>query len=327
MFLRLYQSNQPFVLLFLPLIGMVFWLPSFINPLPLIVTEGRGPLFDILAQFVSFSPFLSTLIAYFLVLAIVLLTNKIYNDQQFTDRQNYLPALSLLVLMSASEDLCRLHPVQPCLLFILLALKRIFSMYRQLFVGSAAFDTGFLFSIAVLFYPPAWAVLPFIWVSLVVLRAFNWREWIIPILGILTPVFLTLSIGFIFEKNFQWEKQLVYKNAIVPATADIFGGVYLVSTLLAITLAGSGFLKFIRSLSSTTMHKRNIKQVFLILALFLLVAFVNAAFLDQRPNQICLLLIPLAIWMSIYLQEAKKQWLAKSLYYAWLIFSIWLYYI
>lgn len=327
MLLRLYRSNQPVVMLFLPLIGLIFWMPSFLSPEGVPTGSQSGPLFDLLTGITSGIYWLQTLIGYAFVIAGAIILNRIFNREELTERENYVPALTWLILWSFSEDLCVLHPVQPAMIFTILAAGRLAATYGKSDIRRLVYDAGLFMGISILIYPSIWVVLPLIWIALVILRTFNWREWFIPIVGLATPFALAWALGFLFEFEWQLADYMEYKNAVYPVAGEYIGSVYWVAAFITILITLSGLRLFIASISATTMQKRNVKQVMLFFGILLAAAYVNSAFLDQQAYQVSLLFPAMAIWIAVYVQEAKRKWLATFSYYAWAIFFLWFFYV
>ena len=327
MILRLYRSNQPLVLFFLPLFALLFWISAFFHNSPVPPQFLSGPLFDLLIYATGGFVWIQTLIGLSLVVINAILLNNIYNDFNFTDRANYLPSLIYVFFSSFTPEFCQLHPGLPGLLFLIIALRRIMAMYRQSFAGSETFDAGLYLGIATLFYPALWIVLPAIWVSLLILRAFHWREWLLPLLGIAVAFGLSEGLLYLFGIHSNWTHLFSYKAWSFPTAEEYSTSAYWMILFLTLLLAFGGVYRFVQSLSATTMHRRNLKQVFLVVSVFLIFAYINAAFLDQQAYQASLLAIPFAVWIAFYVHQSKRQWLAAFLFYAWLIFAVLFYYI
>src|SRR5690606_26963099 len=81
-----------------------------------------------------------------------------------------------------------LNPVLIGNIFVLLALRRILRMYRVQEITSMIYDAGVFLALGVLFFPLLIFVVPLLWLSLKQLRTFNIREWVVPIIGLLTPM-------------------------------------------------------------------------------------------------------------------------------------------
>lgn len=319
MILRLFKSNQPYVLIFLPLIALIFWGYAFFNYSGTEVQYG-GPLFNYLLSLTAHSNWLSSLISLIVVLLSAIILNGLYNQHEFTDRGNYLPALLFLFFNSFYIALVGLTPIQFANLFILLVLRRILLMYHQNSVFSELYDSGALLGMASLFYPPILITFPFIWTALIILRPFFWREWILPVLGVITPYIFVFAYYFWVDKSFEWQQFFQVESFTSPDDLEgylifkwIFGGL-----MLFITVAG--LILFLTKMSTSTINRKNKKQIFLSASFFLLLCFLYTSFLPgPSRTEIALLSIPLAVFASVYFFSASRAILASIIFYLWLI--------
>ena len=106
--------------------------------------------------------------------------NKVYN---FISQRTYLTSLLFVLISSAFLNLHYLHPAIIANVFVLLTIVEIFASYKKPKIYSASFNSGFLIAIAGLFYINANFLIIFIFISLLVLHSFNWREWFAVVLG------------------------------------------------------------------------------------------------------------------------------------------------
>lgn len=114
------------------------------------------------------------------------------------NHRTYLPAFLYVLLASSFVPLQRLNPVIFGTLFIFISIYYFFDIYRMDFALEKLFAAGFFIAIASLFWAP-FAVFIFILpISLIILRPFIWREWLVGILGFLTPVIFVFVYFFVF---------------------------------------------------------------------------------------------------------------------------------
>src|SRR5690606_11515666 len=122
------------------------------------------------------------------------LVNLLYNSHDYPERENYFPALFYFLLASLELSWIYLNPVLIGNIFVLLALRRILRMYRVQEITSMIYDAGFFLALGALFFPLLIFVFPLLWLSLKQLRTFNFREWIVPLVGLLTPGVFTWAV-------------------------------------------------------------------------------------------------------------------------------------
>jgi len=195
MFIRFFRGNGPAAFVFLPLIAIAIWAFGFMEP-AILVSKHDMPLYEILTSMLSFAPWLGTFIAMLFIIAEAFLINYMVSENEVLGKQSYLPALCYVILMSNNNSMLILHPLIPANLFLLFAINKLLSSYRKDIAFSQAFDAGLLISIATLFYFPYIVFFPILGIGLLVLRTFNWREWLISFIGVLVPYLFTNFIYF-----------------------------------------------------------------------------------------------------------------------------------
>ena len=311
MFIRFFKSNNASALLFLPVIAIVIWVYGFIHPIILPVKHSM-PLYELLAGIFINIPWLSTLIGLLLVIGEAFLLNFIVNENEVLEKQNYLPALFYIVFMSNNNAMLTLHPLLFGNLFILLAFHKLLSSYRKDNAFSQAFDAGLLISISTLFYFPFVVFLPLLGVALIILRPFNWREWIISFFGAVIPYLFVITFYFwndrldylFYDKMFY---QFIREKPIVdfPMTFYFMLGigwmVILFSIFKIILAVGIGSQRTKKSI------------VLLVWTLFFSALSILLA-PEISTKYFSALAIPSAVFCSNYFTHIKKEWWAELLF-------------
>ena len=271
MLLKLYKSNQPFVLLFLPLLALVFWIKSYIHPLDL--SSYHYSLFSDRYNFLQIKfEWLNTTIALVMVFLGAVLLNSIANKQKFMDKENYLPAFFYVLFNSFYVGQLFLTPVLLANIFLLLSLQRFLNMYRQNIVFSECFDSGFLLAIAVVFYLPYLFLLPLIYIGLIIIRSFSWREWVLPLLGFLCVFFLVFVWFFVFDLRL---KPIMFDrpNIFLPLSLSHYpwvGYSFLIFSSIIVLLS---FGALIPQYGKSSVQEKNAKLIFIWLLFFMLGIF------------------------------------------------------
>ena len=311
MFIRFFKSNNASALLFLPLIAIAIWVFGFIHPIILPINHSM-PLYELMAGIFVSIPWLSTLIGLILVIGEAFLLNFIVNENEVLEKQNYLPALFYIVFMSNNDAMLTLHPLLFGNLFILLALHKLLSSYRKDNAFSQAFDAGLLVSISTLFYCPFVVFLPLLGVALIIIRPFNWREWIISFLGAAIPYLFVITFYFwndrldylFYDKMFY---QLIREKPIVdfPMTFYFMLGIGWIVILFSIfkIILGVGI--------GSQRTKKSI--VLLVWALFFSALSILLA-PEISTKYFSALAIPSAVFCANYFTHIKKGWWAEFLF-------------
>jgi len=199
MFLRFFRSTGAPVLLFIPFLGFLLWLRAFMSTPDMVFffDKTQMPLYKFVTNLISAQSFIATFLTYALVVTQGFLLVRLNTRFIFINNRSYLPALFFILITAAIPDLQRLNPVIFSGFFLLLALEKIFESYGDSKLAYDYFVAAFYLSIGALFYPFLIFFMLTIWISLAVLRPFNWREWLFTILGFLLPVFFVFCFYYL----------------------------------------------------------------------------------------------------------------------------------
>ena len=311
MFIRFFKSNNASALLFLPLIAIVIWVFGFIHPISLPIKHSM-PLYELMAGIFVNIPWLSTLIGLILVIGEAFLLNFIVNENEVLEKQNYLPALFYIVFMSNNDAMLTLHPLLFGNLFILFALHKLLSSYRKDNAFSNAFDAGFLISIATLFYFPFVVFLPLLGVGLIIMRPFNWREWIISFFGAAIPYLFVITFYFWNERlDYLFYDKMFYQFIREKPVLDFPKTFYF--------MLGIGWMVILFSIFKIIVGvgigSQRTKKSIILLVWFLFFSALSILLAPEISTKyFSAMAIPSAVFCANYFTFIKKEWWAEFLF-------------
>jgi len=253
-------------------------------------------------------------------LASSFLINKLSNDHEYTERENYFPSLVYFLFLSLNLSWYYLNPVVLGNLFLLLALRRLLRIYRVQNITAKLYDAGLLLTLGVLVFPPLAIALLLIWVSLAQLRTFNLREWVVPLFGIATPIIYGAVYYWWFDASPDYYRFYKYTGLSLGELKDTNHVVDYAFMILGLLLSLIGLSGFFKEMTISTVHKKNTKAVFLWLCLLITAAYFFASGLriDQAGTTV-LWAIPSAIFISVFFMINKRKRVVGLAYYVWLI--------
>jgi hypothetical protein len=312
MIVAFFKQNQSSSILLVPLCAIGFWMTGFIHPV-VALNKNAMPFFDWLCRATQAIPFVQILIAWILVVSEAFLLNHICDKHNILSKKTYFPALLYVVLMSCSSLFITLHPLLLANLFLLLSIERILSSYHKDEAFAHVFDTGIYIGIASLFYFPAIILFPMVWVGLIVIRTFVWREWIISFLGLILPYLFILTYYFWHDNiNLFLMDKIFYPASDAKYSIESEPISFLVLSFFLVLIILLSFLKLTQGLPVNTILSRNILVVFIWMIALSFVAFLMAPHLNLR--YFSFMAIPLTIYISHYLLTAKKSLWAEFLF-------------
>lgn len=219
MLLRLFKSPQTLIIIFIPIIGILLWLKPFqgieSHPYPVY----QMPLYSLFASLINSSLIVSNIVTFVLILLQAFLINIINSKYGLISKRSYLPALIFVLLTGSINEIKYFQPIIMANFFILFAITQIFDTYKVERIFSNFFNAGIFISIGSLFYFNTIYFIIIIWIGLYFIRDFSLREWVVSIMGIITPYLITISLYFIFDdlkilftsinKNILYEKTMI----------------------------------------------------------------------------------------------------------------------
>jgi hypothetical protein len=310
MLIRFLKSNNASALLLLPFIAVLIWSFGFFPALPFQVKHTM-PLYQLVAGLLVNLPWLEVVIACLLLVMQAFLLNYIVNENEILSKQTYLPALFYILLMSNNNDMLVLHPLLFANFFMLFAISKLLSSYRKDKAFSQSFDAGILISIATLFYFPYLLFFPLLGVGLIVIRPFNWREWVISFLGVLTPYLFVFTFYFWNDSLDYLFYDYMFYGFLYPKAVTVYpSGFYYISGLILVILSFS----IINIFQGVGMGVQKTKNAIVLLFWFLLFAIL-AGFIapESSTKYFSGIAIPAAVFYANYFANIKKQWWAEFL--------------
>lgn len=257
------------------------------------------------ASYLSTSVLLSLGLVCLLIQA--LLINKVVNTHNLIGKASYMPALLFIVCGSFVESFAFFSPVMLCNFLVIWLLNHFLNFYRQSEIRSLIYDAGMVVALGTLIYAPFVLMLPLLWISLMIFRPFNWREWLIGLMGFLTVIFF---LAFYYY----WNNSLGRINEIWQAV-HLSGNFqklnyWMLMPLFIITVLGLIQLRanFFRSV----VHIRKSYQLLLVFFILALLSFTPR--LGIHPDHFLLAAAPLSVLLAYYFAHAGKRWFYESLF-------------
>lgn len=326
MVLRFFRSSEPFTLFFLPVAVGIFYVFRLISPEAIDHGTG-GPLYVLLEPLITSFPLVDILVGAVLVFTQAILFNGWFNKHEFLERKTNLPSLIYVMFGAGLWSLQGGHAMVFANTFLLVAFGRILTIYRQSNILPIVFDVGFLIGLAALFEPPLIILLPFVWMALSILRPFKWREWAIPLLGMIVPLIYAavwawwnsadLTQGFLVKAfSLNWEPIFSNNQNLEWAASGFFGLMLFVAVVLVV-----------KTIPVNIKRTRNLKKVMLLLSFGMVLLYVFSLFGFSMTDKMALLTIPVSFVFTFFYWQLPG-WFAELCFWIMsglLLFGSWLY--
>lgn len=193
------KSNHSFVIIIILIIGTALWGFTLLEPpMPLSVSITEMPLYTSIFQLLSKNRVLFAIISFAIVLTQGFLLIGFNKKHILISNRTFLPAF-FYIFITGSIVLCQaFSPVLLGGFFIFYAIDFLFRTYRIDYALNEIYMSGFLIAIASFFWAPFIYFIILLFISLIIMRTFNLREWIIALLGFVTPLFFMFVIYYVF---------------------------------------------------------------------------------------------------------------------------------
>lgn len=197
------KSTASILLLFI--IALAIRIPLLFNPPNLYININDGLLSLWIKKYINFSSisvqYISLIIAYFLTVIQALRLNYIVNNQRLYLQYNYLPALGYIVILNLLPGAQTLSI--PLLLNIGLIniLSSLLQLYNHPNPKALIYNIGLLLGVMMLLYTPTYLYIILVFLIMFIMRPFQIAEWLILLLGLLTPYYFWY--GYLFLTD-QW---------------------------------------------------------------------------------------------------------------------------
>ena len=297
-----------FILLFLLRIGIYINLPTEIN-------TGFVEVFSRLLWStppnIVLAPVLNITAAAIVVYAQSLIFNKIINNYNILGKSGFLGALFFIVASSVFTPFLFLSPPLFCNFFLLYVLHKILSEYKNADSINSMFDLGLIAALGTFIYFPFVLFLLFLWIALIILRPFNWREWVSVIIGYITIVFF---LGVYYY----WNGRLLDFYEIWKPLSNTFPfniKIQIIDYIVLFPIVVCVILGIAHIRQNFFKSFVQVRKTFqLLFFLFLIGALSFYLKPDFRINHFLLCVIPVATVLAYYFASAKIRWIYESLF-------------
>lgn len=309
MILRILKSNRAINLILFPLIGILLWGRSLIEPFTYQFYSGENnnilfaPIFKLLEQ----QNFLQVLISLILVIFTGFLIQQVNDRFGFIRARTKLPASIFVLFVGGFINMHTLHPVFFAGIFLIFAIHSLFAVFDNPNPFPQIFNAGFFIGIGSLFYFNMIIVLPAFLIGIMILcRDFHWREFVIMLIGAIIPFIFATSYAYLTDQLLDFLYTLE-KNIITPVnhfrTNYVLQG--FLGFLIVLTIIGS--IKLLQQYDTRKVSSRKYYLVFLFIFIFSLTSFTFVPAVSQE--MLVISIIPITFLVSnMFVSIASRFW-------------------
>ena len=315
MIVKLLKTTRPMALLFFFGIALLLWLFQLFHLPAYFYADSGYPLFDLLQVVLCQNQWLAATLVLLITLLLGMGLNNLITEKGVLKYNTLLPATTFVLMVAPFS----FSPVWPAVFILLFVLNKLLSMYQKDRPYSEVYDAGFLIGLATLFYAPSLFLFPIIYVANLTYSVFGWRNYIIPIVGFLSPLLLVLTHAYwVVELGILLEHYWVSLGLQgISLSVDTAWLIWLIALLVLLICSLKEVAQWI-ALKSLRSRKS------FIIILSYLICGIPALFCVAADgwNHLLLLSIPLAALGGNYFLFARKWWWYETLFVTFLLSAI-----
>jgi len=314
MLIRVFKSPQTVTLFAVPLLCALVVVFAFsVNHQFVIYDSSHGVLYSLLLQLPGTSlKWTCGIISFALITYQVLFFNHIISLHEVLYKPSNLPALMHLISLALLPSFLCFSPFLFINSLLLLSIHKTLQLYKAETALGLAFDTCFIIAGMTMLYSPCILFLLFFIISLSILRPFNWREWLVALMGFITPWILIWVILFLMDKqgsvhmfdDVQHLKPLVKLHTLSKANTVTAAGILILMVLSLFKLRNNYFKNVIK------MRKYQL-CILILLIITLLIVFIPFQHSEARFS---LLAVPVSVLLAYYFIALKRSFFYELLF-------------
>lgn len=315
-----FKANNSYNNFLLLLYGLLLKFPMFLHPNVPKPQKIDGFLYKAILNWlqpaVTGMPFIFPLITFILLFSQAVYFNKLVNDLRIMQRPHYLTGMSYLLITSLFTEWNVLSSPLIINSILIWVWSKMSGLYSDPKPKTSLFNIGIAIGIGTFFYFPSMAFSALIIFGLAITRPFKLAEWLMALLGIITPYYFLLALVFLTDK---WKG---YKFPGFAVTSPLFDQskwaylaiiIVLISSMIGIFYIQQNFRRQLIQARKTW----NLTFLYLLVAVF--VPFVNTT---HSFEYWILCAVPLSAFVAATFLYPAKNWFPVLLHWLMVAFVI-----
>lgn len=302
MIANFFNQTKPINFLLLSILVFIIYLAALIN----VNSEALNFFF-----FVKKSVFL------FFAIFVVFVVNFIIRKNALTEDNSY-AILFYIILCSYFPNSFINEAVFISNFILLLAFRRIYSLRSSIQTKEKIFDSAFWIGIASLFYVWSFFYLILVYAAILIFRKIDWRNFLIPLIGIFTPIFLAYTYLLAFNDLERFNNLWILRFDLSLEAYN--------SNHFLLPLAFIGIMALIAIIPTTKrslLAKIDFKATWTLLIVHLMISLIVVIIAPEKNgSELIFLFFPLSVLFANYLQVISRYWIKESIIYIFILMII-----
>ena len=246
-------------------------------------------------------PVIYAIIAFILLYTQAVSFNKLMNDLRLMQKPNYLTGMSYLLVTSLFTEWNMLSSPLIINSLLIWVWARMSGLHNDAGPKTTLFNIGIAIGLATFFYFPSLAFAALIIFGLAIIRPFKFSEWLIALLGIITPYYFLLAGVFLTDK---WKGYTFPGFAVTNPQFNQTNWAYTAIIIVLLTCAVGFFFVQQNFRRQLIQARKSWNLIFLYLLVAIFIPFINAT---HTFEYWILCAVPLSAFLgAAFLYPAKK---------------------
>lgn len=272
-----FKANNPYNTFLMLIYGILLKLPMFLHPKVPQEQLIDGFLYRILLKWLQpvagGFPVLYAIIAFLLLYTQAVSFNKMVNELRLMQRPNYLTGMSYLLVTSLFTEWNMLSSPLIINTLLIWVWARMSALHNDNSPKTTLFNIGIAIGLSTFFYFPSIAFVVLVIFGLAIIRPFKVSEWVISLMGIITPYYFVLAWFFLSDK---W-KQYHFPGIAFTSPKFNQNNWSYIAIVIVILTSITGFLYVQQNFRRQLIQARKSwNLIFLYLIAAVLIPFINA---------------------------------------------------
>ncbi|MFT3679962.1 MAG: DUF6427 family protein [Ferruginibacter sp.] len=313
-----FKANNPYNTFLLLVYAVALKLPMFLYPVVPEIQSTDGFLFkQLLVQLApvgSKLPVIYPLISFLLLYTQAVTFNQLVNGQKLMQKPNYLTGMAYLLITSLFKEWNILSAPLIINTLLVWVWAKMSGLSNNNKPAATLFNIGMIIGVATFFYFPSVAFAALIIFGLVVTRPFQLTEWMVALLGIITPYYFLLAYYFLTDT---WRK---LPGVVISVPKFYNTGWVLVAIGIVLFACITGLFFIQQNLRRQVVQTR--KSWYLVFLYFLVA--VSVPFINQSSSFSYWILcaVPLSVFAGAAFLYPGKKWFPAVLHWIMVGFVI-----
>lgn len=213
-------------------------------------------------------------------------------------QRTYLPAFIYSIMAIGIAQYLFFHPILLVVILLIFAIEKILDTYRYDYLSYKVFDSALLLGIGILFYPLTIFFILFFFVTLIILRPFIWREWVLSLIGFTLPIYFYASILYLLDKPVLNIFFNTFKNVFDIQCNMLFSSIEKITIFYIIFILLIGSFYLITTMGSLKILVR--KSFYIFFALFVNTLLIMIFVPSAGQELFYILIFPVTFLLSFY---------------------------